>query len=174
MDDTNTVRVPDGTGLSQVETSSSGSLAPSGFDPSRIAVGDRLWFEPSQKYGRATWVKVEKVGRKWATLGPDGSGYFSGRVEIGSRALDGGGYGSTGRLYASPEEREQERRVDELWKHLRDFTQRSFRRPEHLTGEKLGGILAILRDSDGSPSGRDREAGLDGEAATARAEGIAQ
>jgi hypothetical protein len=29
-------------------------------------------------------------------------------------------------------------------------------------------------DSDGSPEGRDREAGLDGEAATARAEGIAQ
>jgi hypothetical protein len=29
-------------------------------------------------------------------------------------------------------------------------------------------------DSDGSPEGRDREAGLDGEAATARAEGIAR
>jgi hypothetical protein len=35
-------------------------------------------------------------------------------------------------------------------------------------------IACIISDSDGSPEGRDREAGLDGEAATARAEGIAK
>jgi hypothetical protein len=40
--------------------------------------------------------------------------------------------------------------------------------------QALRAIAQFARDSDGSPQGRDREDGLDGEAATARAEGIAQ
>jgi hypothetical protein len=65
-----------------------------------LKIGQKLWFVPSQGARKCRWVTVEKIGRKWITIG-----YFNGaRFDIskltnGKAALDGGRYLSPGYVY---------------------------------------------------------------------------
>lgn len=69
-------------------------------------------------YGKARDLEITKVGRAWITIAGGGSQY---RFDPDTGGVDGGRYGSPGRVYATRELYEQEVAVRAAWaKLLRD------------------------------------------------------
>lgn len=92
-----------------------------------------------------SWVRVAKVGRKWAALvSADDAEYSRGRCEIDTLAYDTGGFHSNVTLFTSREEYEETTLLHKLWREVQDQTRNQWKRPEHLTIENLRAILTLL------------------------------
>ena len=105
-------------------------------------VGQELWYEPGHTHtGLGRVVRVQKVGRKWVTLGdhwfPDRY-----RVKVDEVAVDGGDYSSPGRLWNSKQECREYRELEREWKALRNALTRDM--PESLTLESLNEAKRLL------------------------------
>jgi hypothetical protein len=67
-----------------------------------LKVGQKLWFVPSQGARKCRWVTVEKIGRKWITIGysnGQNDQFDISKLTNGKAALDGGRYSSPGYVY---------------------------------------------------------------------------
>ena len=104
-----------------------------------LQVGQRLWFVPKDtRFRKPNWVEIEKIGRKWATLGRN-----AGRVDMNTLYLDGQGYTSPGRCYLSEEEWQDAQRAEDVW---RRFVQQINygRRPRAATVQQIEQAAALL------------------------------
>lgn len=110
-----------------------------------MEVGVRLLMVTTQHRGEPAieWVKVAKVGRKWATLVAEDSGRDRGRCEIEDLCYDSGGYGNRVTLYGSRDEYEQSLEETRLWREIGNVA-RGYGRPKHLTLEDLRTVAGIL------------------------------
>jgi hypothetical protein len=113
----------------------------------QIEVGDRF-LAVTGDYGRPqksfTWVRVTKVGRKWAEYQKEGSSglWTVGRFDLEAFRIDGGNLTSPGRVYRSEEEYQASVRLAALW---RDFRQQVARHsPKDLTEADLLKAADIL------------------------------
>ena len=107
----------------------------------RIAVGDKLWFVPGQRRGEAREVTVLKVGRVWAYLSD--MTVSDVRMDIHSFEMDGHGYSSPGKCYASRDEYKRIIGVSTLWNAFIRRVQRPGR-PEDITEADIRAAAAIL------------------------------
>lgn len=106
-----------------------------------LTVGQELWYVPTDKrWGKPHYVKVEKIGRKWATL--EGN---QGRIDVNTLFKDGAGYLSAGRCYASKEDYEIEHAADVLWSRFRDRLSRMYNRPYGIRSEEIERVASVLR-----------------------------
>jgi hypothetical protein len=142
------------TGLSQAEPQ--GGLGPSGFDPSR-------WHECLAGFADAV---SELPGGWWFSVGVCS---VSCHASIGPDVA----YCDKATLIAFDEGFHADiPQPSTVAGALRDCIEQAGPFADQMTDAEIAHITN--RDSDGSPEGRDRQDGLDGAAATARAEGIAQ
>lgn len=105
----------------------------------KLTVGQKLWYVPSDsRYVRqACDVTVEKVGRKWANIS------HGRRIDLDDWCVDGGGYASPGRCYASKEAWKAERERRKAWDDLRTgFGYQSV--PDHITTAAIRQAAALL------------------------------
>lgn len=79
-----------------------------------LKVGQSVFYVPNHRYGTPAYVKVQKVGRKWATLDNRV------RIEIESGVADGGEYSSPGAAYLSKDDYLSEVRVEKKRRKLSD------------------------------------------------------
>ena len=106
-----------------------------------VTVGQKLWFVPSSRIGNAREVTVLKVGRLWAYLSD--MTVSDARMDIHTLCLDGRGYASPGKCYASREEYERIIGVSTLWNAFIRRVQRPGR-PEDITEADIRAAAAIL------------------------------
>lgn len=90
------------------------------------------------------WVRVSKVGRKWATLVSREGGYDKGRCEVETLRYDGGGYHTSVTLYGSMREYEETTQTHKLWREIVEVA-RGYSMPKHLSLADLGIIASMLR-----------------------------
>lgn len=115
----------------------------------KLKVGDRLWWVPDR--GEAGEVVVEKMGRKWATVGrPSWCSWIKERIDYQDERMpaDGGNHQSPGRCYRNQEEWELSTRRDQLWAELKRLIYGSYQIPAHLDGDDLEDILNTLKGSE--------------------------
>jgi len=157
---TETGRVPDGTGLSQAEPQE--GLGRSGFDPSRDGL---------EMVARALWLAAASCRDKegvWLRLSDNDRWPYIRGAYAAIAALRAMGAVKAGAWCFHAARVAQVAKQRAVWAlGGKDF---------HLGDDEI--FVACLdaiasRDTDGSPEGPDRH-GLDGEAATAGAEGIAR
>ena len=79
-----------------------------------IKVGGKLFYVPSDlRSGKAHWVEVTKVGRKWLHYG------FGSRACKNSLVVDGGDYSSPGQCYRTEEEYIERKAHNIVWGRFR-------------------------------------------------------
>ena len=109
-----------------------------------LKVGQKLWFVPSQGARKCRWVTVEKIGRKWITIGYSNGARFD-RAEMarGKAPLDGGRYSSPGYVYLDQylHDKEVEFRLLK-WKIIALLQDRT------LSFEQMSAIEKILEESN--------------------------
>lgn len=94
-----------------------------------IAVGDKVWLEAirGRGLGHDREIEITKVGRKWVYFGANKWERF----DKSTGDVDGGGYSSPGRVWASREACEDDRVLSTAWGELREAMR--FTRPEGVT-----------------------------------------
>ena len=86
---------------------------------SDLKVGDRLWYVPTMRDGNPKFVRVSKVGTKWAHIVDDADPRWDqGRIHAKDLWLDCGGYSSRAQCYVSKEAYEDQMAVFEAWRNL--------------------------------------------------------
>lgn len=104
-------------------------------------VGQKVWI--NMTHGRRdpslTEAIITKVGRKWVDLDQ----HHLGRFDCGTMQLDGGRYGSPGKVYLSPEVFNQEVLTQRLWSELSRRIP-SGSPPEGMTIDKIRQVAALL------------------------------
>lgn len=110
-------------------------------NPYGIKVGQLVWFVPDIYSNDKTpgWLKVTKVGRQWATVGP-----HTRRFHLKTLAVDGGQYGHAGQIHLDHATWVAEEHRKKLWRELRAHVDRSAP-PAHITSEQLDNFLTLLR-----------------------------
>lgn len=105
-----------------------------------LAIGQELWFVPHDAHDvrRSCIVRVNKIGRRWATLDNRG------RVDLETLIADGGNFISPGRCWLSEGHWQAEQRRRAAWRELFDFIYRCHRPPDHLSEDAIQQILASL------------------------------
>lgn len=104
-----------------------------------IKPGTVLWFvHNSYRGGINHYVKVAKVGRKWATM----EGGM--RADLRTGYVDGGGYTSPGRCYESEAVWKAEAKALDHWNHLKKTLEYSSL-PVGLTPEDITKARLLLR-----------------------------
>lgn len=104
-----------------------------------MQVGDLLWYVPRSRFhGDARFVRVVKVGRKWATL------ETGRRVDFATGTVDGGGYNSPGRCWTSREAYEADRERERRWSRFRDLTSRLWSPPAGVSMEQINQVFDLL------------------------------
>ncbi len=109
-----------------------------------VHVGDVLYFVRTSGYRKneeGKEVTVTKVGRKWFHF--DG-GYY--KAAIQNWMVDGGQYGSPGRIYENAAAYEEEERRAEAWHELRKGIDRFYTPPGHLTTDQIVEVLKIIKE----------------------------
>jgi hypothetical protein len=101
-----------------------------------LTVGQKLWFVPYQRRVEAHEVIVEKVGRKWASIG-----YY--RINIDTLKVDGGQYSSPGACYLSKEAYEAEIKLNQEWDAFRRLVDANYA-PKGITIERIKEAINIL------------------------------
>jgi hypothetical protein len=102
-------------------------------------VGQKLWLVPSQRYlGEPREIAITKVGRKWLTL--DGGA----RADVDGLVLDGGQYSPPGYCYATRDEWEAEKALNDEWSKLRRDIDCSRRVPVGTSVKAIHDARAIL------------------------------
>jgi hypothetical protein len=112
-----------------------------------ILVGQRLFRVEPQHGSRPPWtywIRVTKVGRRWAEFKRADGAYtsFGGRFDMETMRVDNRGFGDAGRVYGSEEEYQRTVRVNVLWRELRQKLDRMWNRPDKVDE------LAILKAAD--------------------------
>lgn len=112
-------------------------------------VGAEVWVLPSQNYSASKREPypcvISKIGRRWISI-IDGKAPVEldrGRFDAETRHLDGQGYSSPGRVYASLDQLEEDTEAGRLWVEL--IHAASGGRPAHLTSADLSAMLATIR-----------------------------
>ncbi len=105
-------------------------------------VGDEVFVAYDPRVCRSMNVAsiVTSVGRKWATI------YGGERFEIATGYIDGNGYISRGRVWASHAEYEAHVNREAAWQELRDFVYRRYSPPLHLSADRIREILKELSE----------------------------
>lgn len=97
-----------------------------------LTVGQELWMVPRERHlGQPRFVKVVKVGRKWAELD------CLYRVNMETLSVDGGGYTSPARCYLDKEAYEAEQERQRLWGVLRQRINNKWTAPDGVTVEQI-------------------------------------
>lgn len=99
--------------------------------------GQKLWWVSSNRYNKAQYVTITKVGRKWATLSNQH------RIDKATLRADGGGYVSPGCCYLSKEQHDQEVRASSVFSELRNRL--SFSPSHGVTEEDIRQAAKLLR-----------------------------
>jgi hypothetical protein len=80
----------------------------------KLEVGQSVFYVPTYRHSQPSYAKVEKVGRKWATLDNRQ------RIEIETGMADGGEYSSPGFAYVSEDEYRTHVRIEKKRRQLID------------------------------------------------------
>jgi hypothetical protein len=109
-----------------------------------LKVGQELWFVPSQGSRKCRWVTVEKIGRKWITIGYfNGAQFDKSKLINGKAPLGGGRYSSPGYVYLDQNLHDQEVEFRLLKWKLIALLQDSI-----LSFEQMSAIEKILEESN--------------------------
>jgi hypothetical protein len=111
-----------------------------------LYVGQKLFYvfgrdgrvDPSP---RTTWVTVEKIGTKWATLGRN-----MGRINKRTWHVDDSNYTSGDICYASEEEWAAQMAADKAWSTWRYNL--ACIRPQHVTVEDIAQLVELTKKED--------------------------
>jgi hypothetical protein len=111
------------------------------LDRAPYQVGQKLWYVPNRRYSQPEWVTIEKVGRKWLSVGR--------RLRLDAETLqaDGGGYSSPGRAYLTQEEHSTAVRIAAKWSEFTTFVSRRWHPPKHLSEADIDALLSSLKAS---------------------------
>jgi hypothetical protein len=85
---------------------------------------------------RTTWVTVEKIGTKWATLARN-----MGRINKKTWRVDDGSYTSSDTCYASEDEWKAQMAADKAWDAWRSILAHT--RPQHVTVEDIAQLVEL-------------------------------
>ena len=91
-----------------------------------LAVGQVLWFVPSQRGGggQPREMTVRKIGRKWAAISSRAADEY--RISLETLDADGGDYMSPGTCWLSQAEHEASQRASVAWRaFVRDVEYKS-------------------------------------------------
>lgn len=112
-----------------------------------FSVGQKIWFVGSKMNlnPRQYEIEVTKVGRLWATLGKDGRYRCAADGQV-----DGGGYSSPGRCYASRQAYENEVARKTAWGQFRYVVDGQMTMPDGLTLGDLTQMLGSLGSDGGA------------------------
>lgn len=106
-----------------------------------LVEGQELWFVPQQRYlGKPRFVTVTKVGRVWAQISEGGY-----RINKDTLAVDGQGFTSPGKCYASRELYEAETQRQETWSDLRRKIDRTWGAPDYVTAADIAAAAKLLK-----------------------------
>jgi hypothetical protein len=107
---------------------------------SDFQVGQKLWYVPSRRHSQPEWVTIEKVGRKWLSVG--------GRLRLDAETLhaDAGGHSSPGRAYVSEEAHAAAVRIAQKWREFNTEVSRSWHPPKHLSEADIDGLLSSIKE----------------------------
>jgi hypothetical protein len=111
-----------------------------------LYVGQKLFYvfgragriDPSP---RTTWVTVEKIGTKWATLTRN-----MGRINKKTWRVDDGNYNTSDTCYASEEEWKDQVAADKAWSAWRYNL--SHIRPRRMTAEDVERLVEMTKKED--------------------------
>jgi hypothetical protein len=124
---------------------------------SELAVGQELWFVPSQRYlGQPCAVTVAKVGRVWAYTGHRGY-----RINLQTLTVDSGSADPyrLGQCYLDRAAYEAEQERQRLWGALRQHLDRHYTAPVGVTAEQIKTAAAALNLLDANDPQRLRALG---------------
>ncbi|MBI1620053.1 beta barrel domain-containing protein [Aquamicrobium zhengzhouense] len=82
---------------------------------------------------------ITKIGRRWITF-RHSAGWAENRFDADTMRIDGGQYGSPGRVYPSMAEYEETLERNKLWADLRGRI--GYQPPDHLTLDRIKAIHA--------------------------------
>lgn len=97
-----------------------------------LQVGQKLWFVPNDRRSCAPYeVTVEKIGRKWASIGRRG------RINLETLAVDGGGYSSPGQCYEDRAVYEAKVALQAAWSSFQNKVRHQWRVPDGVTMDTI-------------------------------------
>ncbi len=102
-------------------------------------------------------ARIIAVGRKWVTIQPEGTDgkWAQERFDCETLQLDGGGFSSRGRVYASKSEYMEATERQKEWSTL--YRSLSGHVPAHLTLEDVRAIAAMLTPTRAEAGAGERE-----------------
>ncbi|PZO78456.1 MAG: hypothetical protein DI629_12220 [Mesorhizobium amorphae] len=111
------------------------------MDNAPLYVGQQLWYVPSDsRRFTARFVTVEKIGRRWAEIGPHE------RIDKTTLIADGRGFSSPGTCYRSKEAYEASVTLSQAWFSLVKEMNHRWSPPAGMTMEKIAIIRAALSE----------------------------
>lgn len=106
-------------------------------------VGQRLWFESTERFAPSGYVTVKAVGRRWVQLAQESGHWRPLKIGLGRRDVPLEGYGSMGTLWSSKEEAKSSQQLSAAWSSFCRSV-RDARQPAGLTLEKLQQARELL------------------------------
>ncbi len=107
-----------------------------------LQVGQKLWFVPKNGSGTPHEVTVEKIGRKWASIGRRG------RINLETLAVDGGEYSSPGQCYEDRAAYETKVELQAAWSSLQNKFRYQWAVPDGVTMDAIRGVYSAMFPSD--------------------------
>jgi len=104
----------------------------------KLTVGMELWWVPANQYRNKESVRVEKVGRKWATLS---NGH---RIDVSNLHGDCEGYSSPGRAWPSQADHEAYMGIVIAWRDLRNDIYKMWTAPAEIDVQTINVVRKTI------------------------------